>query len=207
MLKTETVVWTIGHSTHSFEKFLSLVCAAGITAIADVRSSPYSRYLTHFNKDHFRERLSSFGIAYSFLGKELGGRPENNNFYCDGVADYDRMANSSNFQTGLKRVVEGAQRYRIALMCSEHDPLDCHRCLLVGRALVRTGVKIKHIASNGIIIDHSKIEDILLTLERQDSDDLFASREERLAIAYRKRARKVAYSNQAIDTINQMALN
>ena len=108
-------------------------------AVADVRSSPYSRHSPHFSRDELRAELRSEGISYVFLGNELGGRPKDRRFYCEGVADYEKMAQTPEFKTGLDRVIEGARKYRIALMCSEHDPLDCHRCLLVGRALAQRG--------------------------------------------------------------------
>jgi len=69
------------------------------------------------------------------LPKELGGRPTEQSFYRDGVADYEKMAKATDFGKGLARIVEGAKKHRIAIMCSEQDPLDCHRCLLVARAL------------------------------------------------------------------------
>lgn len=167
---------------------------AGITAVADVRTSPYSRHFPQFNKDTLKDELRIDGIAYSFLGKELGGRPAGRQYYCDGVADYERMAEAPNFKHGIQRLLEGAMKYRIALMCSEHDPLDCHRCLLVGRALVNHGIAVKHIKSDGEIADHHEIEQRLLKSEGQLGDDLFLSPEEKLADAYRKRARKVAYN-------------
>ena len=135
-------VLTIGHSTHSWERFLALLRSANVTAVADVRTSPYSRLYPHFNRDDLREELRADGISYVFLGKELGGRPSERRFYCEGVADYEKMAQASEFNKGLDRVVEGAKKYRIALMCSERDPLDCHRCLLVGRALAQRAVRV-----------------------------------------------------------------
>jgi uncharacterized protein (DUF488 family) len=192
-------VLTIGHSTHPYERFLALLRQAGVTAVADVRTEPYSRHFPQFNSDVLKGELRLDGIAYSFLGEELGGRPKGQQFYCDGVADYEKMATTEEFQKGLDRVVEGAKRYRIALMCSEHDPLDCHRCLLVGRALAKRGVAVKHILPDGAIIEHAQIEDRLLKISGRENDDMFAPREERLAAAYRERARKVAFAGPKFD--------
>jgi uncharacterized protein (DUF488 family) len=193
MLLGKTEVFTIGHSTHSWERFIALLLGANITAIADVRTSPYSRHSPHFSRDPLRKELRSNKISYVFLGKELGGRPAEPEFYCDGVADYDRMAQSSQFKKGLDRVVEGSKKFRIALMCSERDPLDCHRCLLVARALAQRGVRMTHILDNGNIVGQVEIEEWLLRLSGRSTDDLFARREDRLAAAYRLRARKVAF--------------
>jgi len=187
-------VLTIGHSAHSWERFVALLRDAKVTAVADVRSAPYSRHFPHFNRDELSKALRSDGISYVFLGKELGGRPNDRKFYCKGVADYEGMAQATNFRKGLDRIVEGAKKHLIALMCSERDPLDCHRCLLVGRALVQRGVRVSHILDNGKVLSHAEIEDRLLKLSGRGADDLFAPHSERLATAYRERAQKVAFT-------------
>lgn len=194
MERSGVEVLTIGHSTLSYEQFLTLLRSAGVTAVADVRSSPYSRHFPHFNRDNLQQELRADGIAYVFLGDELGGRPKSRRFFCDGIADYEKMAASSDFEAGVSRVIDGASRFRIALMCTEHDPLDCHRCLLVSRALAKREVSVSHILSNGQQTSHPEIEERLLALSGRANDDLFAPRDERLAIAYRDRARRVAFS-------------
>jgi uncharacterized protein (DUF488 family) len=182
------MVLTIGHSTHTYERFVELLQRAGITAVADVRTSPHSRRFPQFNRETLAARLRADGIAYSFLGEELGGRPKGRQYYRNGVADYERMASAAAFQNGLKRVIEGARKYRVALMCAEQDPLDCHRCLLVARALQERGTTTGHILPDGQIVSHSEIEERLLAMSGRAQDDLFASRE-RLSSAYRQRAR------------------
>ena len=128
-----------------------------------------------------------------FLGEELGGRPTKKKLYLDGVADYERMATDRNFQNGIDRVVEGAKRYRIALMCSEYDPLDCHRCLLVGRALAKRGIEVRHILSKGKMVSQREIEARLIQQCGHGGEDFFAKGDERLAQAYRERSRQVSY--------------
>jgi len=189
-------VLTIGHSTLSYEAFLKLLRQAGVTAVADVRSAPYSRHHPHFNRETLRNELKADGVEYSFLGEELGGRPKDRRLFCDGVADYERMAREPSFAKGLDRVIEGAKRFRIALMCSEHDPLDCHRCLLVGRALKERGLHVEHVLPSGRMKSQAVVEEELIAMAGQDRTqaDLFASAEDRLAAAYRQRARKVAYA-------------
>src|SRR5262245_49968862 len=194
MLSDIADVLTIGHSTHAYERFLELLRGADVTAVADVRTSPHSRHCPQFNRGTLEAKLRADGIAYSFLGEELGGRPNGRLYYRDGVADYERMATAAEFQRGLKRVMDGAQKYRIALMCAEQDPLDCHRCLLVARALAERGMKVGHILPDGGIVSQSEIEARLLSVSGRAQDDLFASRQELLSAAYRERARKVAYA-------------
>ncbi len=198
MSDTLTVL-TIGHSTHSWERFVALLRSENVTAIADVRSSPYSRLYPQFNRDDLREELRLHGISYVFLGKELGGRPSERRFYCEDVADYEKMAQSPEFNKGLDRVIEGVKKYRIALMCSERDPLDCHRCLLVGRALAQRGVRVSHLLDSGKVVRQDEVEEKLLELSGRNADDFFAPRAERLAVAYRERARKVAFAKPQLD--------
>jgi uncharacterized protein (DUF488 family) len=186
-------VLTIGHSAHSPERFVALLQEAGATAVADVRSMPWSRRHPQFGRERLSATLRGAGIAYVFLGKELGGRPHSREFYRDGVADYEKMARTESFQRGLDRVLAGAARYHIALMCAEHDPLDCHRCLLVARALAERGVGIGHVMGDGTVSAHATIEDRLLALAGSDAADLFAPRAEQLAAAYRARARRFAF--------------
>jgi uncharacterized protein (DUF488 family) len=166
---------------------------AGVTAIADVRSSPFSRRAPHFSRDEFRATLKERGIKYVFLGKELGGRPRASSLYCDGVADYEKMAEEPAFLKGIERVMSGAKEHAIALMCSEHNPLDCHRCLLVGRVLAARMVSLGHILNNGKIAEQEEIEEKLLGLSGDSTADMFSSREDRLAKAYKTRAKNVAY--------------
>jgi len=192
-------ILTIGHSTLPYERFLSLLRQASITAIADVRTAPFSRHFPHFNRDVLRNELRQDDIAYVFLGEELGGRPKGKRFFCDGVADYEQMAKTEAFTRGLDRVIGGAKKYRIAMMCSEHDPMDCHRCLLVGRALHERGASVLHILSGGQIVDHRQIEDKLMEMSGKNDIDLFEPPAKRLAAAYRERAMKVAFSERQND--------
>lgn len=193
-------VLTIGHSTLPYERFLALLRHASVNAIADVRTAPYSRHLPHFNREALRDELRHDNIAYVFLGEELGGRPKDKDFFCHGVADYEKMARTDSFAKGLDRVIDGAKKYRIAMMCSEHDPLDCHRCLLVGRALHDRGVTIRHVLSSGQIVDHDMIEAKLMEMSGKDNDDLFEPLAKRLATAYRDRASKVAFAERKAET-------
>jgi uncharacterized protein (DUF488 family) len=185
-------VLTIGHSTLSYEEFLRLLREAGATALADVRSSPYSRHFPQFNGATLKNELRLDKVAYVFLGFELGGRPQKPELFCEGVADYEKMAAEENFKAGINRVLLGSSKYRIALMCSEHNPLDCHRCLLVGRALFEAGATVKHILSSGNLISQTEIEQQLMD-EYAHRDDMFDKGRDEIANAYRKRSRQVSY--------------
>jgi uncharacterized protein (DUF488 family) len=195
MITRTPVIFTIGHSRHSLERFIELLKAAQVVAVADVRSAPVSRFAPQFNRNALAASLAAQDIAYVFLGKELGGRPERAEFYTQGVADYEKMAASREFRAGLAQLMEAAQQHRVAAMCAEADPLDCHRCLLVGHALAAEGVDVRHILASSEIVPQAQIEDRLLQLENLDEPDLLLqSRDERLAEAYRARSRKIAYA-------------
>jgi uncharacterized protein (DUF488 family) len=185
------MILTVGHSNHPIENFLVLLKDAGVTAIADVRSFPMSRHAPQFNKDALNEALSAHGISYRYLGDALGGRPRDRAFYCDGVVDYDKLAASENFQAGLDQVIEVGAEHRVALLCTERDPLHCHRCLLVARRLAERGCDIGHVLVSGEIASQRATEDRLLAMEGLGADDLF-SRASRLADAYRARRPRVS---------------
>lgn len=193
------IILTIGHSTNSYGNFLKLLQRAGVSALADVRTAPFSRNQPQFNRENLSEALRHDGISYVFLGKELGGRPSDLQYYSDGLADYDKMSTSPIFERGLDRIVTGAERYRIAAMCSEQDPLDCHRCLLIGRALAKRRIAIIHVLQNGDTVNHPQIEERLLEISGRSNDDLLATKQERLAMAYRERARRVAFAEPRPD--------
>src|SRR5437868_5239845 len=96
-------IFSIGHSSMSYEEFVRSLRNASVTAVADVRSMPFSRRNPQFNRDTLRDELRIDGIAYVFLGEELGGRPKEREYFCEGVADYEKMAKSSDFERGLRR--------------------------------------------------------------------------------------------------------
>jgi uncharacterized protein (DUF488 family) len=182
----------------ALETFLTLLTKAGVTVVADVRSSPFSRRFPHFNRESVRAELKQHDIKYVFLGKELGGRPRADHLYCNGVADYEKMALERAFLKGIERVIAGSNEHRLTLMCSEHNPLDCHRCLLVGRALSERKIRLGHILTSGEIVDQSDIEEKLLSASGDTTGDMFSTREERLAAAYRLRAKSVAYRKPSL---------
>ena len=186
-------LFTIGHSNISVERFIALLHGAGIDAIADVRSIPASRFCPWFSAKNLAPLLGKANIDYLSFGDKLGGRPRDPSLYCDGVADYEAMAQRASFQVGLDRLHAQAGPHRLCLMCSERDPLDCHRCLLVARALAARGVAVGHILHDGRIESHAATERRLLECAGEDSDLFVTGQDERLAAAYRRRARAAAH--------------
>jgi uncharacterized protein (DUF488 family) len=153
------VIFTIGHSIHSLEKLISLLSANRVEVLVDIRSEPYSRKVPHFNKDNLEKEIKKSGLKYLFLGKELGGRPTKRQFYDrEGFVLYSKIADSPDFMCGLERVLNGIEKFRVALMCSEENPANCHRRLLVGRVLASGGVEVFHIRADGSIQSEEQIQ-------------------------------------------------
>ncbi|HXF07311.1 MAG TPA: DUF488 domain-containing protein [Candidatus Acidoferrales bacterium] len=198
MTPRNDVVFTIGHSTHSIEAFVALLKQHGVTALADVRSAPFSRFNPQFNKDALARELKTRGIRYVFLGRELGARSEDRSCYENGRVQYGRLACTDLFRQGLERVQRGAKKYRIALMCAEKEPLECHRTLLVARALDEQGIEVMHILANGGLESHRDAMERLLEVTGLPRDDLFRSRAELIAEALKRQEDKVAYVDEKL---------
>ena len=196
MSETEYPVYTIGHSNHALESFMDLLRKNGIDEVIDVRSSPYSRYNLHFNHNTLDMALEAVGIEYTFLGGELGGRPADRSCYdADGRVLYDRLAETDSFQDGISYVTRHADESHVALMCSEKDPLDCHRALLIAGTLADLGVVVEHILAGGELEEHAAaIDRLMADLKLPPNGDLFRSRDEVIADALTSQSRKVAYA-------------
>ncbi len=158
---TSPTLFTIGHSNLAAAAFLDLLRRFGVEAVVDVRSQPVSRFSPHFNRAYLSSALKSAGLRSSFMGDSLGGRPGSPRFYdADGHVRYDRWSASPEFTDGLRRLQGAAAKYRIALLCSEADPSQCHRHLLVARVLVAGGWpvdRIVHILRDGLAITDGEI--------------------------------------------------
>jgi uncharacterized protein (DUF488 family) len=153
-----SVIWTVGHSNHPFERLTELLRIEAIEAIADVRSYPYSRIAPQFNREHLALALPELGVSYVFLGEQLGGRPAFDEDYDeDGHARYDRMAERPAFKQAVEWLCRGAGRRRIALLCSEGRPEECHRRLLVGKVLTNEGAQLRHILPDGSICQEDSV--------------------------------------------------
>jgi uncharacterized protein (DUF488 family) len=193
-------LFTIGHSSVAAARFVTLLKEARVQAVADVRSVPFSRRYPWFSQRNLAPLLAQSAIGYAAMGDVLGGRPRDDRLYHDGVADYDAMAARPDFRAAIERLAAESRHEAICLMCAEREPLDCHRCLLVARSLAERGVAIGHILHDGVIEPHEAVEQRLIGLYDDGTRDLFAAgQRERLAAAYRRRARAIAFRQQRPD--------
>jgi uncharacterized protein (DUF488 family) len=186
-------LFTIGHSNHTIDGFIKHLKGADIEAIVDVRSSPYSKYAPWFNKEALKVILNDEHIRYVYLGKELGARRDEPCCYKGKRADYDLIAKTPNFTAGMQRLQQGLAKYRIALMCSEKDPLDCHRTVLVSRHAL-SFAEVQHIHADGSIETHCECEQRMLAKLRLNELDLFSDPGSRLNLAYQRLGHKIAYT-------------
>ncbi len=192
------ILYTIGHSNHTVKNFIALLKGYGVTCIADIRSAPYSRYCPQFNKDTLAVDLQAAGITYMFLGRELGARPDDPSCYEGGRVNYQHIAKRGEFERGLERLLAGTSKYRIALMCAEKDPLQCHRTILVVKHIKRHNLCIKHILANGNIEDNIEAERRLVRMLKVEPT-LFESTKKETAIieqAYDQQAKKISYLSE-----------
>jgi uncharacterized protein (DUF488 family) len=188
-------VFTIGHSTHPQQRFIDLLRRHGITALCDVRSNPLSRVNPQFNLDVLKEVLPEHGVKYLFLGKELGARSDDRACYEGGKVQYDRLARTELFQKGLARLQDGMSKgFRIALMCAEKEPLECHRSILVARHLVALGIDVQHIDENGGLESHNDaLRRLAQMVDVPELDIFHRSPDELQDDAYRRQENRIAY--------------
>ncbi len=189
-------IFTVGHSTQPFESFLNLLSKNKVTAVADVRSSPFSRHAPQFNMDTLKNALKQNGIEYVFLGKELGARSEDDSCYINNTVSYKKLAHTSLFLSGIQRVEDGSQRFRVALMCSERDPTECHRTILVSRVLQERGAQVSHILGDGTLEAHRNTMLRVLDILGTPRGDMLDSEDDLIARAYEGREKQIAYRRE-----------
>ncbi len=204
MNQTNPMVLTVGHSNHPPEVFIGLLVRHGVDEVIDVRSAPYSRYASQFNYEGLNRMLDDIGIGYAYLGGELGGRPVDRSCYnSEGRVQYDRVAVTDSFEDALRRVTRVSDENRVALLCTEKEPLECHRTLLVARALAIRDVAVAHIHADGFLESHDDAMTRLLELHKlPPHGDMFRTRVDVITEALDRQARKFAYVMTDLPPVN-----
>lgn len=189
-------LYTIGYAPHEPESFADILRRHGVTAVADVRSAPYSRFKPEFGKKRLQVWLPEAGIEYVWLGEQLGPRYDDPAVYRDGRADYELIAEHPKFEQGVDRLLQGMQKFTVALMCAEKDPLSCHRAILVARHM-KAHADIRHILADGSVEPHQETEKRLMALFQKDQAPL-PGIEEPLSLddAYRLQGARMAWKNK-----------
>jgi uncharacterized protein (DUF488 family) len=192
------MIFTIGHSNHPIERFIALLTQHRLEVLADVRSTPASRFNPQFNRKALEASLAANAIRYEFLGAELGARTEDPACHENGRVSYRCLAKTEAFRRGFERVLVLSQRCRVALMCAEYEPLDCHRTILVGRELTRAGVSFVHILRDGALETGEEADARLVDRMGLSTQDLFATSDAGIAReiidqAYELQSARIAY--------------
>ncbi len=161
---TKSPVYTIGYGARDMAAFIQVLQTNGIVYLIDVRSKPYSRYKPDFSKDALERRLQQSGIRYVFMGKTLGGQPDDPDCYTDGKVDYDKCRQKPFFREGIGRLRRAwEQQLPAAIMCGEGKPENCHRSKLIAPALLAEGIEVAHIDENDQLITQ---EDVILRVTK-----------------------------------------
>ena len=191
-------VLTIGHSNHPIGAFLALLGQHRAAAVADVRSVPYSRRYPQFNRRPLERSLREHGVRYLFLGAELGARsPDPDCYDEEGRVQFVRLAQTGLFLRGIARVLEEAAHSRLALLCAERDPANCHRAILVAPALRKRRASVTHILADGGLVSQEEVLDRLCAASGMPPRDMFRTREEQREEALARRAREIAWTDPA----------
>lgn len=202
----ENILLSIGHSQHQVNYFINLLKSHGVNYILDVRSTPYSQFAAIYNRENIRPTLQSNGIEYAFMGDYFGARPTDPSLYsAKGYLDFEKVVNSSKFKKGFDNVIKGIkQGYRIAFMCTEKDPIECHRAILVTNTFYKEGYSIEHIMPDNTIQTQQDINERLLDMyyPNRNQFSLFASEnlstEQYLLEAYKKQNEKIGYHPEEV---------
>jgi len=162
-------ILSFGYGKRSFDECLALLQRHGVQYVIDVRSTPWSRFKPEFSRETLDARLRSGGLRYVFMGAELGGRPDDPTCYDeDGRVDYLACRERRSFQQGIERLLRASESgHRVAIMCSEGRPEDCHRAKLVASVLCERGVEVQHIDECNELRSH---DEILARLHRGQLD-------------------------------------
>lgn len=155
-------LWTVGHSNLDIDGFIAILREGRIDMLSDVRSRPVSRFCPHFNRARLEASLAAAGIGYTYMGDALGGRPADPALYTDGRADYRKMAATGPVKAGLDALESLTRSHNVAIMCSERDPLHCHRFMMVAVEMARRGFSIEHLSARGVESHADAVERLLI---------------------------------------------
>ncbi len=208
MEKNRKIIHTIGYAAHTIESFIATLKKFNITAVADVRSQPFSKFKPEFNRENLKKDLINNRIEYVFLGDNIGARIKAPECYKNGQADYELISKHPLFKEGIDRLLKGLEKYSIALMCAEKDPINCHRTILICKNLKEYQIQIFHIIDANTSENHKETEFRLMKLFHLEQPDLFMKDSERLEEAYSRQEGKIAYiaENEAEYTANHTGI-
>jgi uncharacterized protein (DUF488 family) len=201
-------IFTIGHSNYSIDRFLDMLRFHNINCVVDIRGTPYSKYNVQYDKETIRQTLADKGYLYIYMAKEFAVQRSDRTLYkSDGYADFERVIQHKDFLNGLERLKLGCEKgYRIVLMGAMQDPINCHRCILVGKALRDVGFNVKHILDDYSLATQEQMEEKLLEKYYNDRiqinfDAIMGiedTKEDMIKNCYRKSNKEIGYRVEKI---------
>ena len=204
-------IYTIGHSNYKIEKLIDMLKYYNINCVVDIRGTPYSKYNVQFDKETIRYTLSKAGFIYIYMAKELAAKRINKQSYNEeGYSDFEKVIKEKEFLEGIERLKNGCNKgYNIALLGAMQEPIRCHRAILVGKALRKSGFNVKHILDDYSIASQDDIEQMLLdkyfsNRNQMTIDDLIGnslSREEMIEEGYRLANKEIGYRIEHLNNI------
>ncbi len=205
------MIRTIGHSTYDVEYFIELLRKNSIDTIVDVRSVPYSKYASQYNREVLKQCLKYENIRYIYMGDILGARYKDPKLLFDsGKVDFKKVQKSKLFLEGIARLQDGiAKGYNISLMCSERETFDCHRFVLISGFLAKIGTAVEHIYPDKVVSQAQMERQLLIKYHKKlHKRDLFChsiTQALQLQLAYELRNKDIAYNptskNDSIQTV------
>lgn len=147
----QSTIYSIGHGNKSVNDFIEELKNFNIEYLIDVRSKPYSKWNPAFNQETLSSTLKISNIKYVYLGNLLGGLPQDRKCYNEeGKISYKILKDQPYFQEGLQRLIKANEKkLKIAVMCSETNPSECHRSKLIGQQLLLHNISMNHIIGVG----------------------------------------------------------
>jgi uncharacterized protein (DUF488 family) len=204
------IIYTVGHSTHPLDYFLSMLKEYAVDCLVDVRTTPASKYNPQFNKEPLSNFLKAHKINYLHFPQEFGARHSDPDLLDEsGKVDFEKVRKSWNFKQGVERLWSGTEKgHIIALMCSESDPFDCHRFSMITLALQKDGFQVQHIMKDKTLRSTSDLEKLLLKkysakLPKPDMFHPNVTLEDQLKVAYRLRNIEIAFSPYAKEPVEK----
>ena len=201
MVKIE--IYTLGHSNYPFDKFIEILKKYDINCVVDIRSTPYSKYNTQYNKEFLHETLKNLGYTYIYMADEFGAKRRTRNSYNDeGYADFDKVILEEDFKKGIERLKVGcAKNYKIVLLGAMQEPIRCPRAILLGRELIKEGFNVKHIMHEGDLKTQDELEEQLLEKYFEERNQLTMdsllgnamSREDMIKESYKLANKEIGY--------------
>ncbi|AYQ56966.1 hypothetical protein THERMOT_2317 [Bathymodiolus thermophilus thioautotrophic gill symbiont] len=192
---------TVGHSIYEIEDFISLLKKNSINTIVDVRSTPYSKFASQYNREALKRYFKKNKIYYIFMGDLLGARYEDKSLlFDDGKVDFKKVQETKSFQDGITRLDKGITKgYNISLMCSEKEAFDCHRFGLVSEFLTKNSIEVNHIYPDKVVSQKILEQQLLKKYNKKlPKVDLFNSditEDLQMKLAYKLRNKDIAYNS------------